>query len=181
MGSYVKRTEEYPLKGRPLLGRLDMELTERCNNNCIHCYINLPADDPCKARELSAEKIKAILSEAASLGCLTVRFTGGEPLLRNDFQEIYLFARRLGLEGLALHKCHPNHTRASRSLFSHSTSKEDRGLCLWHVSEVLRGSDPHTGLLPRGLEGHGPYARERHPFCGQGRGPAAQQGRAGRV
>jgi radical SAM protein with 4Fe4S-binding SPASM domain len=100
MGSYVKRTKEYPLKARPLLGRLDMELTERCNNNCIHCYINLPVDDPCKARELSAEKIKAILMEAVDLGCLTVRFTGGEPLLRDDFQEIYLFARRLGLKVL---------------------------------------------------------------------------------
>jgi radical SAM protein with 4Fe4S-binding SPASM domain len=98
MSSYVRKTEEYPLKGRPLLGRLDMELTERCNNNCIHCYINLPADDPCRAKELSAEKIKSILSEAATLGCLTVRFTGGEPLLREDFQEIYLFARRLGLK-----------------------------------------------------------------------------------
>jgi radical SAM protein with 4Fe4S-binding SPASM domain len=29
-----------------------------------------------------------------------VRFTGGEPLLRDDFQEIYLFARRLGLKVL---------------------------------------------------------------------------------
>jgi radical SAM protein with 4Fe4S-binding SPASM domain len=100
MGSYVKRTEEYPPNGRTLLGRLDMELTERCNNNCIHCYINLPFDDPCKARELSAEKIKAILMEAVDLGCLTVRFTGGEPLLRDDFQEIYLFARKLGLKVL---------------------------------------------------------------------------------
>jgi len=26
-----------------ILRRLDVELTERCNNNCIHCYINLPA------------------------------------------------------------------------------------------------------------------------------------------
>jgi len=27
------------------LAKLDVELTERCNNNCIHCCINLPADD----------------------------------------------------------------------------------------------------------------------------------------
>ena len=27
----------------PLLGHLDIELTERCNNACMHCYINLPA------------------------------------------------------------------------------------------------------------------------------------------
>ena len=29
----------------PLLGRLDIELTERCNNDCIHCYVNRPAHD----------------------------------------------------------------------------------------------------------------------------------------
>lgn len=88
-------------KGRgPLLGRLDMELTERCNNDCIHCCINLPEDDPAKCREMTTEKVKAVLTEAETLGCLSVRFTGGEPLLREDFQELYLFARRLGLKVL---------------------------------------------------------------------------------
>ena len=78
---------------------LDMELTERCNNNCIHCYINLPADDVrAMDRELSTGEIKDILREAGSLGCLTVRFTGGEPLLREDFEELYLFTRRLGIK-----------------------------------------------------------------------------------
>lgn len=84
---------------RPLLQHLDMELTERCNNNCIHCYINLPVDDiGAKERELTTEEIKEILKEAATLGCLSVRFTGGEPLLRPDFEEIYVFTRKLGLK-----------------------------------------------------------------------------------
>ena len=84
---------------KPLLSRLDMELTERCNNNCIHCCINLPEDDSAaKERELSTGEIKKILEEAASLGCLKVRFTGGEPLLRDDFEELYIFARKLGLK-----------------------------------------------------------------------------------
>jgi len=82
----------------PRLGRLDVELTERCNNNCIHCYINLPAnDEKARGRELSTTGIKSVLREAADLGCLTVRFTGGEPLLRPDFEEIYLAARNLGM------------------------------------------------------------------------------------
>jgi len=77
---------------------LMMELTERCTHNCIHCYINLPQNDKnAKRRELSTDEIKNILSEARSLGCGQVKFTGGEPLLRDDFAEIYLFARRLGL------------------------------------------------------------------------------------
>jgi radical SAM protein with 4Fe4S-binding SPASM domain len=88
-------------KGKgPLLGRLDMELTERCNNDCIHCCINLPKDDPAKSREMTTAAVKAVLREAAALGCLSVSFTGGEPLLRSDFPELYLFARRLGLKVL---------------------------------------------------------------------------------
>jgi radical SAM protein with 4Fe4S-binding SPASM domain len=82
----------------PPLDSLDMELTERCNNNCIHCYINLPTDDlDAQQRELSTEEIQKILQEAVSLGCLTVRFSGGEPLLREDFEDLYVFARKLGL------------------------------------------------------------------------------------
>jgi len=86
---------------KSILGRLDIELTERCNNNCIHCCINLPADDiDAKNRELSTEEIKNILKDAASLGCISVRFTGGEPLLREDFEELYVFARKSGLRVL---------------------------------------------------------------------------------
>ena len=103
--SYVRRQTPTQAnlchKGRPLLGKLDLELTERCNNNCIHCCINLPANDlRAQRKELSSEEIKNILKEAASLGCLTVKFTGGEPLLRKDFEDIYLFSRRLGLRVL---------------------------------------------------------------------------------
>jgi radical SAM protein with 4Fe4S-binding SPASM domain len=85
--------------GKPTLTYLDMELTERCSNDCIHCCINLPAHDSlAKSREISTASIKSILTEAASLGCLTVRFTGGEPLLRDDFEDLYLYARKIGLK-----------------------------------------------------------------------------------
>jgi len=83
----------------PRMSRLDIELTERCNNSCIHCYINLPANDvAAKARELSTEDIKGIIRESASMECLTVRFTGGESLLREDFEELYLFTRKNGFK-----------------------------------------------------------------------------------
>lgn len=86
---------------KPVLMQLDLELTERCNNNCLHCCINLPAEDPAARKgELPTEAIALILKEAASLGCLSVRFTGGEPLLRKDFEELYLHARKLGLKVL---------------------------------------------------------------------------------
>jgi radical SAM protein with 4Fe4S-binding SPASM domain len=88
-----------PLASR--LGKLDIELTERCDNDCIHCCINLPAGDAAaRAREMPTAQVKEILRQAAALGCMQVRFTGGEPLLRPDFEEIYLFARRLGMKVL---------------------------------------------------------------------------------
>ena len=42
-----KRMDESSIweEGSPELGVLDIELTERCNLNCIHCYINQPAGD----------------------------------------------------------------------------------------------------------------------------------------
>ena len=83
---------------RPALTRLDIELTERCNNDCVHCSVNRPAGDrEAREREWGAESWKKLLDEAAALGCLVVRLTGGEPLLRDDFEEIYVHARRLGL------------------------------------------------------------------------------------
>jgi radical SAM protein with 4Fe4S-binding SPASM domain len=88
-------------KGRMRLGRLDIELTERCNHNCIHCCINQPANDAAaRSREMPAEQIKDILRQAADLGCLSVRFTGGEPLLRSDLEDLYVCARQLGLSVL---------------------------------------------------------------------------------
>ena len=98
----VRRDEARLWSGRPpLLTWLDLELTERCNNACVHCSINRPSGDAAaKGREMTTAEVQALLEAAAGLGCLTVRLTGGEPLLREDFTEIYLFARKLGLRVL---------------------------------------------------------------------------------
>jgi len=76
----------------------DLELTARCNNNCKHCYINLDADDGrAKKRELTFYEIKKIVDEAVSLGALWCLLTGGEPLLRDDFFDIYHYLKQKGL------------------------------------------------------------------------------------
>ena len=99
MSDFVRQVKQLEKPLALQLGRLDMELTERCNNRCIHCYINQPEEDlALKARETSTAFVKDVLKQAAELGCLSVRYTGGEPLLREDFEELYLFARRLGLK-----------------------------------------------------------------------------------
>jgi radical SAM protein with 4Fe4S-binding SPASM domain len=75
-----------------------LELTARCNNNCTHCYINLPANDKtAQEKELSFEEIMKIADQAVQMGALWCTITGGEPLLREDFKEIYLGLKKKGL------------------------------------------------------------------------------------
>jgi radical SAM protein with 4Fe4S-binding SPASM domain len=75
----------------------ELEATARCNNDCRHCYVNLPAGNTrAKARELSVAAVDRIAGQAAELGALWVLLTGGEPLLRDDFEALYLVLKRRG-------------------------------------------------------------------------------------
>ena len=74
------------------------ELTHRCNLACVHCYVNLPAHDrAAKQRELTTEEVYRVLDQLAEAGTLWLTLTGGEPLLRPDFCDIYTYAHELGL------------------------------------------------------------------------------------
>jgi len=102
--TYIEKInlDRFPLwekmKHKGYLSHVSMELTERCNNNCIHCYINLPAEDEeVKKKEITFAEIKAIVDEAVRRGCLSWHLTGGEPLLREDFPDIYLYVKRKGI------------------------------------------------------------------------------------
>ena len=86
------------LKDKRVPLSFDLEVTARCNHDCRHCYINRPAGDrAARESELSVAEIRRIAAEAVSLGALWCLITGGEPLLRPDFAEIYLALKRLGL------------------------------------------------------------------------------------
>jgi radical SAM protein with 4Fe4S-binding SPASM domain len=81
-----------------LLLSASIELTERCNLRCRHCWINLPAGDRgARQRELKLDQWKRILDELAAMGCLWLLLTGGEILIHRDFQEIYRYAKKLGM------------------------------------------------------------------------------------
>ncbi len=88
-----KKTEE---KRIPL--SFEIEITARCNNNCRHCFNNLPIGDKlAKRKELTLKEICEISDEAVSMGALWCLITGGEPLVRKDFKEIYLSLKKKGL------------------------------------------------------------------------------------
>ena len=102
--SFVKSTSlpEFSLweemKNKRNVISFDLEVTARCNNNCRHCYINLPVHDKTdREKELSYNEIIKIADEAVSLGAFWCLITGGEPLLREDFSDIYTALKRKGL------------------------------------------------------------------------------------
>ena len=86
------------LKDKRVPLAFDIEITARCNMDCAHCYINLPAGDKeARAKEMSVEEIINIARQAVEMGAMWCLITGGEPLLREDFPEIYIGLKRLGL------------------------------------------------------------------------------------
>ncbi len=70
-----------------------IEITLRCNLGCLHCYC---CHDPQK-KELNTLQIHRIIDEIVDAGCLWLLITGGEPLLRSDFIDIYAYAKKKGL------------------------------------------------------------------------------------
>lgn len=94
--------QDYPLwqklNNGSSLYAFDLEITARCNNNCRHCYINLPAGDrEAQKDELTIREIDRIAGEAIDLGAMWCLITGGEPLIRPDFPEIYRLLKSKGL------------------------------------------------------------------------------------
>jgi len=86
------------IKSKRRLISFYLEITARCNNSCRHCYINLPADNKqAKRKELSLTQIENMVEQAVSLGAIWCVITGGEPFLREDFFDIYLYLKKKGL------------------------------------------------------------------------------------
>ncbi|MBN1422950.1 radical SAM protein [Candidatus Fermentibacteria bacterium] len=78
-----------PLRGP---AKLAWEVTERCNSRCLTCSRRDAAPE-----ELSTEEGMSLIQEAASLGVLSLSFSGGEPLLRRDLPDLVREAARLRL------------------------------------------------------------------------------------
>jgi radical SAM protein with 4Fe4S-binding SPASM domain len=70
-----------------------MDLTSRCNLDCDICYASgkqLP--------ELSTDKILLIIDKIKEFGVKTIIFSGGEPFLRQDLEEIIKYAYDRGIK-----------------------------------------------------------------------------------
>src|SRR5512136_2901179 len=70
--------------GRKVTG-LRIALTPLCNLRCIYCHHE---GEVKPEREMPAEMVVSVAKAAASLGVRSLKFTGGEPLLRRDLGDL---------------------------------------------------------------------------------------------
>jgi len=91
LGLHQKMLDQrFPLQGT-------IEVTHRCPMKCVHCYNNLPIrDQSAQRKELTYEEHCRILDEIAKVGCLWLLYTGGEIFVREDFLDIYTYAKKKG-------------------------------------------------------------------------------------
>jgi radical SAM protein with 4Fe4S-binding SPASM domain len=73
--------------------RMDLALTFRCQNDCVHCYAGGPHETP----ELNTTQWKQVIDRLSDIGVFIVTFTGGEPTLREDLAELLLYAQNKGM------------------------------------------------------------------------------------
>ena len=85
MDGLISRTVE-----RHLPWSVHVDLTYRCNERCIHCYL-----DHEDHGEMKTDEIKNVLEQLAQSGTLFLTLSGGEIFLRDDLFELLEFARSL--------------------------------------------------------------------------------------
>ncbi len=102
MNDFYQKTEEKvsentrdffleEVQGRPLISNIQFELSSRCNERCIHCYI--PNSKKNKGFDMPTQKVKNILDEFAEMGGIHVTLSGGEVLLHKNLMDIIAYCR----------------------------------------------------------------------------------------
>jgi radical SAM protein with 4Fe4S-binding SPASM domain len=112
-----------------------LELTERCNLRCRHCYAE--AGQPPPHGEYTTSDWLRVMDSLVETGFPGVVLTGGEPLVRPDFEKIYLKAVELFDDAVTIlsngvqideHTAgliREHGSRLSISFYSHSASRHD--------------------------------------------------------
>lgn len=74
--------EEY-FKGKPQLTNLHIEITSKCNERCLHCYI--PHEN--KISNIEPDLFYDIIEQCKDMRLLHLTLSGGEPMLHKNFRE----------------------------------------------------------------------------------------------
>jgi len=77
-----------------VLDEIDLYVTMKCNLTCDFCSV---CASEYEHEDLPLERILGIIDEAAALGLKELHFTGGEPTVRKDLEEMIAYAVKRGL------------------------------------------------------------------------------------
>lgn len=94
-----KNTQDFLLqhdRKHPRLASLQFELSSRCNERCIHCYI--PNGKKNKGLDLSFDKFRFIIDQYVAMNGLHVTLSGGEALLNKDIIKMLHYCREKDLQ-----------------------------------------------------------------------------------
>lgn len=84
-----------------LIQDLRISVTPRCNFRCVYCHpLGLSMTDP--PGTVSVTDVAHFVRAGAILGAKSVRFTGGEPLVRKELPEMIAAAREAGIDDVAI-------------------------------------------------------------------------------
>ena len=89
-----ENTQDYMLEAtqrKPRLNGLQFELTSRCNERCIHCYI--PNGKKNAGHDMPTEKVFSLIDEFTEMGGLHVTLSGGEVFMHKDIIRIMQYCR----------------------------------------------------------------------------------------
>lgn len=78
-------------KEQPFLQNFHIELTSRCNERCIHCYI--PNAE--KTTDIEYHLMMDVLDQCKDMGVMSLVFSGGEPMLHPNFCDFLKRAKDL--------------------------------------------------------------------------------------
>lgn len=74
-----------------------LELTNRCNLQCVHCYTESHPHSGDRD-VLTTRDYEDLMIQAHALGCRKIQFIGGEPQLNTDFYSLLVRAKTVGFE-----------------------------------------------------------------------------------
>jgi MoaA/NifB/PqqE/SkfB family radical SAM enzyme len=88
------------IAGEPVGAGLEflwLELTNRCNLKCVHCYTESSPQSGDRDL-LTTDDYLSVMQQAYELGCRRMQFIGGEPQLHPDFLRLLAASKAIGFE-----------------------------------------------------------------------------------
>lgn len=92
----LKSTQDFLdefFNGKPQLSNLHVEITSKCNERCVHCYI--PHES--KFRDIDPQLFYTILEQSKNINLLHLTLSGGEPMLHKNFCDFLARCREYDL------------------------------------------------------------------------------------